>query len=224
MKDASLRFLLSAVSVFALTGCATIVNSPTQEVLVNSNPSLASVRVMGDPMIYETPCVLMLQRNRRHLLRVEKDGYHPVVVEINQRLSTATMMGSVPTGGLGVGVDVAAGTAYDLLPSMLNVALQPLPKPEPEPELAPLPLPLLTEEKIYSKVAPASKAKQKAKPKTKVKSKVKSKVKEKPKPKVEAPLNDGSAPFIQPPVLFKPAKESAPKKTHAGRKKPAKEH
>lgn len=105
-------------------GCATIINGTTQKIPVSSDPSGANCTVVGDSTKYTTPCEVELARKSDHILKLEKEGYDSVTVEIKHVLSGA-VAGNILLGGLiGWGVDAANGSQNRLIPETVHISLK----------------------------------------------------------------------------------------------------
>ena len=68
-----------------LTGCATMMTGRTQQVVITSNPTDATVKINGKEL--KTPTTVTLSKKSPHIAVIEKPGYESVVVEINRRPS-----------------------------------------------------------------------------------------------------------------------------------------
>jgi len=103
------------------TGCATIINGTTEDVIVLSKP--AGQKVLIDAVEYETPVTVYLSRNSRHVIKfpdgqVIKTGWsswgnHNVLWNILWNL-----VGIAPAL-VAILVDVATGAAKDIEPDIL---------------------------------------------------------------------------------------------------------
>lgn len=116
---------LGAVTMFALSGCATVINGTSQDVQIASEPSGATVKLTNGTTC-TTPCEVNLKR--RHDLRVDftKEGYKPAYVLVQSRTGGAAA-GNILLGGLiGGVVDGANGASNHLAPNPVSVKLVPL--------------------------------------------------------------------------------------------------
>ncbi len=125
MKIRPLNYICILVLILTLTsGCATIVNSPNQDVPISSYPTGAKVIVDGGES-YTTPTILKLKRKQDHSLLFKKSGYDDLVFKITRSLSGA-VAGNILVGGLiGLGVDSISGAGYKLVPKEVMVTLSP---------------------------------------------------------------------------------------------------
>ncbi len=126
MCDKPLR--LSAVAsataiIFLGTGCATLINSPHQDVPVSTTPPGATITV--DEKTYRSPCKIKLARSRDHRMVIERQGYQQETRLIT-RVPTAATLGNLVLGGLiGFGVDAISGANNRLVPDQIDVRLIP---------------------------------------------------------------------------------------------------
>jgi hypothetical protein len=105
--------------------CAGIVHGKKQEIPINSNPSGAKV-YMNDFLMATTPTVLHIKRKSSGIIRVEKEGYEPVLVPLSRKMS-GWIWGNVGFSYLGLitaGIDLANGAAYKLTPDMVNAMME----------------------------------------------------------------------------------------------------
>lgn len=116
--------MVIAVAI-AVTGCATIMNKGgNQRVLVNSIPPGATATIDGNISV-TTPGEVSLKRNKSHVVRIEKDGYQPANVMIDNELS-GWVFGNILIGGIiGLAIDMSTGAAFKLDPNTISVTLTP---------------------------------------------------------------------------------------------------
>jgi hypothetical protein len=118
------RRLSVLVTVFLVTGCATVINGTNQNVWVASEPPGATVVVDNVPE-GETPLRLELKRRRTHLVRLERDGYKPYEVLLNRDTSDWVWGNIIVCCGLiGMGVDAMTGAFYNLEPGEIYMQLE----------------------------------------------------------------------------------------------------
>ncbi len=81
------------VAVFGvfLSGCATMINSPTQSVLITSDPAEAKV-VIDDRVHLKTPGIVSLSRKATHIVVYQKEGYKPEVVRMTRGPSAWSLL------------------------------------------------------------------------------------------------------------------------------------
>jgi hypothetical protein len=77
--------LLTGASLL-LSGCATLVNSDHQSIRIFSEPSEATVTVDG-LFHLATAGTVSLSRFSDHTVVIEKDGYEPVILKVERRMS-----------------------------------------------------------------------------------------------------------------------------------------
>lgn len=113
---------VAALAAVAACGCATIVQSPRQQVSVASTPSGATVSIDNIER-GKTPLIAELKRKDSHVLRIELAGYQPYEATLNRRVS-GWVWGNVVFGGLiGLAVDALTGSMYKLSPEQVSAAL-----------------------------------------------------------------------------------------------------
>jgi len=100
-----------------LVGCATIARGVKDTIIIKSNPSGATV-TLPNGIHGKTPCSIKLHRNKAFTIKVEKDGYMPVEIDITPEISaagSAAMAGNVfMIGGcIGAGLDMWTGAMND---------------------------------------------------------------------------------------------------------------
>jgi PEGA domain len=75
-----------AALLLSLLGCATGINSPTESVLISSEPMGAEV-VVDDRFYTTTPGKVRLSRLSAHVVRLEKEGYESAQIEVDRGMS-----------------------------------------------------------------------------------------------------------------------------------------
>lgn len=111
--------------MFWLCGCATLINSRTQNVGVSTSP--VGARVWVHESDFFTPTVLTLQRDDQYILLFTKEGYEQSSMTLTRRLSP-WVLGNVfllfPVGTvLGVLVDNYTGALWVLQPEAVHVVM-----------------------------------------------------------------------------------------------------
>lgn len=116
-------FVLSIILVVQ-SGCATVVSGKTQDVMIRSTPTGATVFI--DEMAYgTTPLVAKLIRKKRHTIQLKKEGYGEVT-RVTTRGFNGWYLGNIILGGLiGLIVDPITGAMYDIKPEEINVTMPP---------------------------------------------------------------------------------------------------
>lgn len=118
-------FIVLGLSLFSLTGCATVVNGKHQALTVSSNPPGAEFAVDG--LTGVTPGTVQVDRARpNHTVSISKPGYQPTEVTIGRKLSP-WLTGNVLVGGLiGLVADFSSGGAYALQSNQVQANLEPV--------------------------------------------------------------------------------------------------
>jgi len=129
LKGASVRNIAVMLIVFALGGCATIIEGSTQQITLNTNPSNASCAIyrqglkIGEVAI--TPGAALIQKTKYDItILCVKAGYQQATY-LNHSGAAGATFGNIVLGGLiGWGIDSATGSdnKYD---SPVNVTLVP---------------------------------------------------------------------------------------------------
>jgi PEGA domain len=133
------RFILLGVLALAglgLGGCATVTRGVHEALVVESEPSGASVKLStGD--VGTTPTSFRIRRRGALDVTISKEGYEVVHVHVATQIAgwgAAGMAGNVLVGGvIGVGVDAFSGGTLEHKPNPIRVNLVPLRPPEPTP-------------------------------------------------------------------------------------------
>lgn len=122
------RFWFASITLSALgSGCATVVNGPTQTVEVLSDPPGATATLERSRMSVTTPGSFELVRKRgRYEITFSKPGYRSVTVAVVRKQSYATAGNLVLGGSIGANVDENSGSNYRLEPDPVKVALVPV--------------------------------------------------------------------------------------------------
>ena len=124
MKTALILTMIAATSG---AGCATITQGTRDALVVESNPSGASVITSNGYSCLETPCVLDLPKKEGFTLTMTLDGCDPKTVNVVSTMSTsggAALAGNVLVGGIiGIGVDAATGASKHLVPNPVTIDL-----------------------------------------------------------------------------------------------------
>lgn len=122
MKKRIVQFLLLALYVRLMIGCATIIHGSSQDIQFASSPDDAEVWIDGSKM-GDTPTKVSLKRKNEYLVTVKKDGYKESTVKI-ERSTSAWLIGNIIFGGIpGCVIDLITGGAYDLSPERVDVSL-----------------------------------------------------------------------------------------------------
>lgn len=114
--------LLLAVT-FLFSGCATIINSSRQDVVIRSVPPGASVFV-NDSLYGRTPMTMHMKRKlKTRTVKLSMDGYDNYD-DILLRKLDGWFFGNILIGGLiGMGIDALSGGMYRITPGTINANL-----------------------------------------------------------------------------------------------------
>jgi len=130
------RLALAAAAAWALTGCATIVGSPTQTIPISSSPSEAKVLVTDEAgtevFAGTTPISVTLNKStgrywggKEFKVTISKPGYKPQTIPVTSSPNGWYIAGNFFFGGL-IGwfaVDPFSGNMYTLSPDALSSTL-----------------------------------------------------------------------------------------------------
>lgn len=113
---------------FLLSACATITRGHEDVLVVNAQPSDATVALSTGETCQGGQCSFRLPRRSNLQVTVSRDRCETQVVNITHRTADAGAMGmagNVLVGGIiGIGIDAASGASQDLVPNPVNVSLQ----------------------------------------------------------------------------------------------------
>jgi hypothetical protein len=125
--------LALALCAAVLSGCATVMyGSGAKLISIESRPPGASVLVLPDEILVETPAQVRVSRRQSRTLRVEMEGYCRETIYIDRVNATASRVSLVLFVGVGLAVDYWTGAAYTLRPDHLEVILWPEHSPDRE--------------------------------------------------------------------------------------------
>lgn len=131
----------------SLIGCSTLVKGTTQEVMITSHPSGASVFV-NNQSFGQTPAVVKLRRTSNYTILLEMPGFAPYEITLDRKTNILFWV-NIPV--LGQVVDALSGSMYELTPAEINKqfaqsapaqsqparsqpAAQPTVQPQPQPQ------------------------------------------------------------------------------------------
>ena len=127
-KTPKIAFATSFALIF-LTGCGTITRGSKDVLIIESEPSGASVTTSVG-LQGTTPATFQLPRKGALVVTIAKEGYETATVNVVPRVAGAggaAMAGNVVMGGLiGAAVDAGTGAMYDLKPNPVHVVLNKL--------------------------------------------------------------------------------------------------
>jgi hypothetical protein len=125
------------LAIFAgLTGCATVMNRPTQILQVSSTPSDAAVTITDETgaEVFRgmTPASVKLLKGdvgyfskKSYAVTVDKEGFSAQTIPVVTTYSAWYVLGNLPLGGI-IGwflVDPLTGRLYKLVPGVLDIKL-----------------------------------------------------------------------------------------------------
>jgi hypothetical protein len=116
-----MRSVLPLMALVAIAGCATIANGRRQPIGIASAPA-ATILVDG-VRVGVTPIVLELARRRPHVVRLELDGYEPLEIRLDRKVSSFASMNFFNLG-VGLAVDAATGGLYTLTPDQVAATMK----------------------------------------------------------------------------------------------------
>ena len=91
-------------------------------VTINSEPDGATVKIDG--LKGKTPFSASLARNNDYVVSIKKQGYKEEQVQITKSFSGLSIIGNILWLLVGVIIDFASGSAYNLSPTKVNVELE----------------------------------------------------------------------------------------------------
>ena len=113
---------LSLTLSLFLSSCCSIIHGSKQDIDISSAPAGATVKVDGQNRGI-TPVLLQLEREKDHIIVIEKEGHQPQTTEVNKSVS-GWVWGNLVFGGIiGLVVDYCTGAIWTLDPEKVNSAL-----------------------------------------------------------------------------------------------------
>ncbi len=115
---------LTYILIFYLTGCATILNTTTEDVELITSPANAKITIDGKKF-GNSPQAVNIERGINHTIKFELDGFDPYETQLTRKISF-WFWGNVLNGLLpGMVIDFLTGSMYNLIPDNLSVELLP---------------------------------------------------------------------------------------------------
>jgi hypothetical protein len=115
--------LIVPIIALELTACATVLNTTTQEVEINSTPANAKIIIDGKKF-GTTPQTINVERGSNHVVKLELDGYDTYETQLTRKIAF-WFWGNILNGFIpGMLTDMFTGSMYNILPESLNVDLQ----------------------------------------------------------------------------------------------------
>lgn len=126
MKIRCMIAFVVALSALFMSGCATVTRGTKDTLVIESDPAGADVH-LSSGQSGKTPTSFKLPRGDSLVVRIAKEGYESVEVNVSSQVvgaGAAGMAGNVLVGGLiGAGVDAFSGAMKDLKPNPIRVSL-----------------------------------------------------------------------------------------------------
>lgn len=108
---------------FGVEACSSIFNGSMQKVSINSSESGADITIDGST-VGKTPTSVSLKRGKSHVIEIKKPGFDTYRITTENSI-TGWFWGNLLCGGLvGIVIDLATGSAYDVEPDVINPQLQ----------------------------------------------------------------------------------------------------
>jgi hypothetical protein len=105
MKKIYLRYILVLFLLSALAGCATLFQAGPDQIPVNSKPTGAKI-YLDDQLFAVTPTTLFVPRKSECVIRIELEGYEPVMID-RDKLLNGWFLGNILIGGVvGITIDL----------------------------------------------------------------------------------------------------------------------
>ncbi len=118
-KKLSIASLL--ISTILTTGCSTVIKGTTDKITVNSLEPGTVIYVDGVKRGIDDALV-EVERGDKHVIKVEKPGCEPLIVETNEKFDATSLLGIfLDFGIISIPVDLATGAAWKQSPSMYTV-------------------------------------------------------------------------------------------------------
>jgi Short C-terminal domain len=126
MRIVRIRISVAVVLLSVGASCATITRGSKDTLVINTTPAGASLE-LSNGLSGTSPASFKLPRKEALIVKITKDGYESVEVNITPQVSGgggAGMAGNILFGGLiGAAVDGGSGAMYDLKPNPVEVVL-----------------------------------------------------------------------------------------------------
>ena len=128
MKSGPIGVAIATAALGMLTGCATIIRGPDDQLTIQSTPKGAAVKTSNGMSCTATPCVLTMPRRSDIVVTLSKPGCQTAEVKVTHKphgpvgLHVAV---TVITGNfVGLAVNEASGAWLDLTPNPVKVTLK----------------------------------------------------------------------------------------------------
>ncbi|MCE1188522.1 MAG: PEGA domain-containing protein [Ignavibacteria bacterium] len=126
------KIFVAACCMFTmfLTSCATVLNTTTQDISVQTSPQTARITI-DSKKFGNTPQVINLDRKEDHTLKLEADGYEVYETQITRKVSSWVWLNALNGFLPGLLIDYITGSMYNLVPEQPTINLMQLPPPKP---------------------------------------------------------------------------------------------
>lgn len=124
VQSTGLACLVGSI-LLALGGCATITRGSMEEVLIESEPSGATARIMPSGETVETPASVRLSRKTDYVIHVTMDGYKPQSQPLARQTSGMAAGNILIGGAIGSAIDHSSGADNQFVPNPVKFALEP---------------------------------------------------------------------------------------------------
>jgi hypothetical protein len=128
MKTAGMA-LVAVIAATGLSGCSSVIEGTSQEILVNTNPSGANCEFVRQgnviARVTQTPGGATIKKTKHDItLKCQKDGYQEATYLNHSGAAGATFGNIILGGGIGWAIDSASGAdnKYD---GVVNITLVP---------------------------------------------------------------------------------------------------
>ncbi|MDI6766891.1 MAG: hypothetical protein QME52_08725 [Bacteroidota bacterium] len=121
-----LFFGLCVLAVFIIS-CATIIKGTSQDISINSSPTMASVvvKTTGGVEVFTgtTPTTAKLSKKKEYIATISLEGYKETTVQITQSFEAWTIGNLLCGGVLRLVIDAVDGAMWKLEPEQIMVSL-----------------------------------------------------------------------------------------------------
>jgi hypothetical protein len=112
-----MKYIVTAVAIFALSGCANIIKGSNDNVSVNSLEKGTSIFVDGAARGIDNAMV-NVKKGKPHSLRAEKDGCQSVSTETGESFDATSLLGILLDFGIfTIPIDLISGAAWKTDPT-----------------------------------------------------------------------------------------------------------
>ena len=121
-----MRLAALAIAAASLSACASLINSPSQFVRLNSDPPGADCTVTDGETVHDftAPAELRLGRGGNFTVTCAAPGREPAVLAIGGRVSAWVWGNALGLNVFGLATDFTTGAAFNLVPSSATVSLR----------------------------------------------------------------------------------------------------